>query len=54
MLLKGSHPAPGDEDVVRELIVNDIDRNELGIFVHRKGTEIWVAFPIAIVTGTRV
>jgi SAM-dependent methyltransferase len=54
MLLKGSHPAPGDETVVREIIVQDIDRNELGICVHRKGTEVWVAFPIAIVTGTRV
>lgn len=53
-LLKGSHPAPGDETVVRELIVQDIDRNELGISVHHNGTELWVAFPIAIVTGTRV
>ncbi len=54
MLLKGSHPAPGNESVVRELIIQDIDRNELGIGVQYKGTEIWVAFPIAIVTATRV
>jgi hypothetical protein len=41
MLLKGSHPAPGNETVVRELIIQDINRNELGIGVHhihqRKG-----------------
>lgn len=54
MLLKGSHPAPGDETLVRDLIVRDLDRNELGIHVHYKGTELWVAFPIAIVTGTRM
>jgi SAM-dependent methyltransferase len=53
-LLQGSSPAPGNEDKVRELIVNDIDQNYLGIGVHRKGTEIFVSYPIAIVTAARV
>jgi ubiquinone/menaquinone biosynthesis C-methylase UbiE len=53
LLLQGSHPAPGNEDKVRELIVQDIDRNDLGIGVHRRGTEIFVSYPIAIVTATR-
>jgi ubiquinone/menaquinone biosynthesis C-methylase UbiE len=53
-LLKGSSPAPGDEKKVRELIVQDIDRNELGVGVHRNGPEIVVSYPIALVTAMRV
>ena len=53
-LLKGSSPAPGDEEKVRQLIVQDIDRNELGVGIHRSGTEIVVSYPIAIVTAARV
>jgi ubiquinone/menaquinone biosynthesis C-methylase UbiE len=54
LLLKGSSPAPGNEEKVRELIIQDIDRNDLGIGVHRNGTEIVVSYPIAIVTAARV
>jgi ubiquinone/menaquinone biosynthesis C-methylase UbiE len=52
-LLKGSSPAPGNEEKVRDIITRDVDRNELGISARRDGTEIRVSYPIAIVTAWR-
>jgi hypothetical protein len=50
-LLGASFPALGDMSLVREQIVRDLDRDRLGMGVHRRGSEICLAYPIALIVG---
>jgi SAM-dependent methyltransferase len=50
-LLRVSFPAPGDAAKVRELLTEDLGHDRLGVGVHRKGTELYLAYPIALVVG---
>jgi ubiquinone/menaquinone biosynthesis C-methylase UbiE len=50
-LLRASFPAPGDEAKIRELLLGDLGHDDLGVGVHRKSTELYLTYPIALVIG---
>jgi SAM-dependent methyltransferase len=50
-LLKISFPAPGDDVKIRELVAEDLGCDRLGVGVHQKGAELYLAYPIALVVG---
>jgi SAM-dependent methyltransferase len=50
-LLRVSFPAPGDEAKLRKLLTEDLGHDRLGMGVHRKDTELYVDYPIALVVG---
>jgi ubiquinone/menaquinone biosynthesis C-methylase UbiE len=50
-LLRTSFPAPGDKTKVRELLVEDLDYDRLGVGVHWQGPELYLAYPIALIVG---
>jgi len=50
-LLSGSFPAAGDAHKVRELVIQDIGRDRLGVAAHRRGDMVVVSYPIVIVVG---
>ena len=50
-LLQASFPAPRDEAKVRDLVVRDLGRNELGVGVSRRGAEFLLSYPIALIVG---
>jgi SAM-dependent methyltransferase len=52
-LMKGSFPKPGDAERVRQILVDDVDKNELGLGVHRIDGEIHFAYPIAVLVGRK-
>lgn len=52
-LLQASFPQPGDAIRVRELIESDVGVDDLGIGIHRFGEELRIAYPIAVVVGTK-
>jgi ubiquinone/menaquinone biosynthesis C-methylase UbiE len=52
-LLQASFPRPGDAICVRELIEADVGVDDLGIGIHRFGEELRIAYPIAVVVGTK-
>jgi len=53
-LFSESLPRPEDVPRVRQILMDDLDRNALGINVHRKGNEIHVAYPVAIIVGNKL
>jgi ubiquinone/menaquinone biosynthesis C-methylase UbiE len=52
-LLTASFPNPGDAERVREVITGDIGRDALGVGAHRRGSEVHIAYPIALIVGER-
>jgi SAM-dependent methyltransferase len=52
-LMRGSFPAPGDAQKVRESLTADVGHDRLGAGVHRRGEETYLAYPIAIVVGDK-
>jgi hypothetical protein len=52
-LLRGSFPAPGGAERVRELFERDVARNQLGIHLKRVNGEIRFAYPIVIAAGRK-
>ncbi len=53
-LLKGSFPNPGDGARVRQIIVDDVGKNELGLGVQRIDGDIQFAYPIAVLVGRKI
>jgi SAM-dependent methyltransferase len=53
-LLNGSFPETCRKQDLRELIVQNLDRNDLGVRTYRNGTGIVVAYPIAMVAARRI
>ncbi len=51
LLLSGSFPNPGDAERVRQIIVDDEGRDELGLGVQRIDGDFHFAFPIAVLVG---
>jgi len=51
--LKASFPAPGDDEVIRELITGDIGKDCLGIRARREAGEVVYTVPIAVYVGTK-
>jgi SAM-dependent methyltransferase len=52
-LLARSFPAPGDAERARRMIVDSVADDGLGMGSHRRGDEIHLAYPVAIVVGAR-
>jgi SAM-dependent methyltransferase len=52
-LLQASFPRPGDAERVRELIEADVGVDALGIGAQRSGGAVRIAYPIAVVVGTK-
>lgn len=52
-LLKASFPNPGDEEQVRQIVTNDVGKNELGLGAQPKAGDIQFAYPIAVLAGSR-
>jgi ubiquinone/menaquinone biosynthesis C-methylase UbiE len=52
-LLRGSFPAPGGAQRVRELFEQDVGQNQLGIHVRRVNQDIRFAYPIVVVAGRK-
>jgi ubiquinone/menaquinone biosynthesis C-methylase UbiE len=50
-LLGASFPAPGDEATVRDLLIQDLRREAIGVGVHQRGTNLVVSYSIAMVVG---
>jgi ubiquinone/menaquinone biosynthesis C-methylase UbiE len=51
--LQASFPQPGDEDKIRRIFREDLDRDALGLGAHLKGGEIYFAYPIIILAGRK-
>jgi hypothetical protein len=53
LLLRGSFPNPGDAERVRQMIVEDEGKDELGLGVHRRDGDYYFAYPIAVFIGRK-
>lgn len=49
--MAASFPNPGDESKVRQLFMEDIGTDALGINVHRRGSEIYYEVPITVMVA---
>jgi ubiquinone/menaquinone biosynthesis C-methylase UbiE len=52
-VLQRSFPKPGDADTIRQMFVEDLGVNRLGVGAHRKEGNIRYAYPIAVVVGQK-
>ena len=52
-VLKGSFPRAGDADRIRQLFVDDLGVDCLGLGIHRRDGEIHFAYPIVIFVGKK-
>jgi hypothetical protein len=52
-LLKASFPAPGTEERIRNAFIDDVDKDHLGVDVHKKGKRIYFSYPIMILAGKK-
>jgi ubiquinone/menaquinone biosynthesis C-methylase UbiE len=50
-VLKGSFPKPGDLDRIRQVFVDDLGVDRLGLGVRRRDGDIHFAYPIVILVG---
>ena len=53
-LLKGSFPNPGEGEQVRQIITDDVGKNELGLGVERLDGVIRFAYPIAVFVSLKI
>ena len=53
-LLAGSFPHPGDEDRIRQTLIQDVGKDELGLGVQQVDGEYQFAYPIVALLGLRV
>lgn len=51
--LHASFPNPGDEEKIRDIFLNDIGVNSLGMDAHWSGNEIYFFYPIIIYAGNK-
>lgn len=51
--MKAFFPNPGDSEKIRRLFHADVDKNELGLNVHRKGDALYYVYPVLIVVGKK-
>jgi ubiquinone/menaquinone biosynthesis C-methylase UbiE len=52
-VLQRSFPNPGDADTIRQLFVEDLAVNRLGVGAHRREGNIHYAYPIAVSVGRK-
>jgi hypothetical protein len=53
-VLKGSFPAPGDADRIRQLFVDDLGMDRLGLGVNLRDGSIRFAYPIVMLVGYKL
>lgn len=53
-LLARSFPAPGDEDKVRQMFVDSLADDAMGVSIQRRGDQIRFAYPVAILVAARL
>jgi len=53
-IMNASFPNPGDEEIVRKRITEDVELNNLGINVRRVDNKIVYSVPIVVYVGTKV
>ncbi len=53
-LLSGSFPNPGDAERVRQIIVDDQGKDELGLGVQRIDGDVHFNYPIAVLVGRKI
>jgi ubiquinone/menaquinone biosynthesis C-methylase UbiE len=51
--IRASFPNPGDDDRIREIFIDDLGKDNLGVGAHRVGSEIHFAYPILILAGKK-
>jgi ubiquinone/menaquinone biosynthesis C-methylase UbiE len=51
--LGASFPHPGDADRIRRLFEADLGVDDLGVGAHRRGGEIYFAYPVLVVVGEK-
>jgi ubiquinone/menaquinone biosynthesis C-methylase UbiE len=51
--LRTSFPKPGDETKLRQIFLDDLTENNLGMGTHRQGNEIYISYPTLIVVGKK-
>ncbi len=52
-VLQRSFPKPGDADKIRQLFVEDLGVNRLGVGAHRKDGSIHYAYPVVVLVGRK-
>ncbi len=52
-LLKASFPGPGTEERIIKAFIDDVDKDHLGVDVHKKGKRIYFSYPIMILAGKK-
>jgi ubiquinone/menaquinone biosynthesis C-methylase UbiE len=52
-VLQRSFPKPGDADTIRQMFVDDLGVNRLGVGAHRREGNIHYAYPIAVIVGQK-
>lgn len=52
-VLSGSFPNPGDEDRIRQMFIEDLAENQLGLGAHRRGASIHFAYPVVILVARK-
>lgn len=51
--LKASFPNPGDEEIIRKMVTDDVGINAIGISVRKDDDKIRYTVPIAVYVGTK-
>jgi ubiquinone/menaquinone biosynthesis C-methylase UbiE len=51
--LRASFPLPGDEEKLRQIFLDDLTTNALGMGTHRRGSEIYISYPTMIIVGEK-
>jgi hypothetical protein len=49
--IKASRPYPGDDDKIRQIFLEDLGKDALGVGAHLRDGEIWFAYPILVMVG---
>jgi ubiquinone/menaquinone biosynthesis C-methylase UbiE len=51
--IKASFPNPGDDEKIRRILREDLGKDTLGVGAHRRGEEIWFAYPVLVMVGKK-
>jgi SAM-dependent methyltransferase len=51
--LRRSFPNPGDADKLRQMFAESLENDGLGVGAHRKGDNIYFAYPVAVLVAER-
>lgn len=51
--LQASFPNSGDADRIRQLFIEDLTTDNLGVSSHMRGNEIYFTYPIAVIVGEK-